>query len=385
MSVRTAVDRQLTVAVFTPWYPEPERPWDGTFVANQCDALRDLGVRIRVFKLTRDGLTARMHEIDPADRTAVPHTRRRILGAHHLASLVHRGRLWSEPVDAVLAEGVWASSLLRRVVAPMVVVLHGRAPMTASGARTDPVRRRIIAGSLRRAQALVAVGPDIVDDLPPELRAGCHVVPNGVLLDAFAPRGGSTFERLNADDFPRFVTVGNVDTNKNQETLLRAFAAIRDRWPAASWWVVGDGPERHRLEGLRDQLGHGDRIHFTGRIAPDEVAKVLGESDLFVLPSRTEAFGCVYLEAMAVGVPTLVSRSAGLAALVDDDRYLHDPDDSRQLLAKADAILSTPAQYEQAVAFGHALAEGCTWQAHAESLVDVLTHSVLNKKAVTAP
>ncbi|PZW03912.1 Glycosyltransferase involved in cell wall bisynthesis [Micromonospora phaseoli] len=376
----------MTVAVVTPWYPEPDRPWEGTFIANPCHALRKLGVRMRVFKLTGRPPAVRVNEIDPDTGRAIAPSGILIRSSRHLASVINSGWLWSESCDVVLVEEVWTSILLRKArTPPQVVVLHGRQPMTTSGARTDPIRRSIIAASLRRASALIAVGAGILEDLPPDLRQVCTVVPNGVLLDAFPRRAVSASERVRAADFPRLVTVGNVDSNKNQETVLRAFASIRDTWPTASWSVVGDGPERRRLEGLRDQLGHHDRIRFTGRAAPAQVAAILNRSDLFVMPSRIESFGCAYLEAMAVGVPTIVPRSAGLAALIDDDRYLHDPDNGAEIVAKANAILSSPTQYEQAVAFGLALAERWTWQAHAESLADVLRKSVAVREAVPTP
>ncbi|WP_341720189.1 glycosyltransferase family 4 protein [Micromonospora sp. FIMYZ51] len=384
MRTDIATGGRMTVAVLTPWYPDADHPWDGTFIANQCEALRASGVRVRVFKVNRRGPVFTVHEIDPDTRTVVASSSSRFFGSRHFAALLDGGRLWSGSCDAVLAEGPWMSTLLRRVNTPVVVVLHGRQPMTSSGARTDPIRRRIIAASLARAAALVAVGAGVREDLPPELRRACTVIPNGVPLDAFPRRAVSASARASAADFPRFVSVGNVGANKNQETVLRAFTAVRETWPAASWWVVGDGPERQRLARLRDQLGHHDRIHFTGRLAPAEVAEILRQSDLFVLPSRVEAFGCVYLEAMAVGVPTIMPRSAGIAALVDDDRYLHDADDGQEILAKATAILSSPAQYEQAVAYGRALADRCTWQAHAEALADVLRRSVTERAAVLA-
>jgi glycosyltransferase involved in cell wall biosynthesis len=364
------VTAALRVSAFTPWYPDAEAPWQGTFVRHKLEALHHLGVDVRVLKLRRGRAGFRVHEVD-LDGRRTPRPARVGLGAAHLAALVRRRQLWDEPCDVVLAEGVWATTLLRAVPLPLLGVLHGADPMTLSGARRDPVRRALTARALRRTDGLVAVGAPVMRGLPPDLRGRTTVIENGVPPGVFPRRRVPAGARFAAPDFPHLVTVGNVDTHKNQELLLRGFPAIRRVWPRARWTVVGDGPDRRRLQALRDRTGLTDAVRFTGRLPPAEVAAVLAGCDLFVLPSLREAFGCAYLEAMAVGVPTLVSRRAGLAALVDDERLV-DPTDLGDIIGRARAVLGSEAGYSSAVAAGHAVAERCSWTAHAERLSDVL-------------
>lgn len=370
----------LKVAVFTPWYPSEDAPWRGTFVRSQLDALCDLDVDVRIFTLAHRFPFLMLAEVDRDGRRVTPE--RLVAGSAHLAAAIRRSRLWHDEPEVILAQGHWVPTALRSVSLPLVGILHAEGAMTLSGAWRDPVRRGIVARSLRRLDRIVAVGEPVLSDLPPDLRDRATVIPNGVDRGVFARRAVSAASRLAAPDFPRFVTVGHVDPNKNQEVLLRAFPRVRRIWPNANWVIVGDGPRRERLEALRDQLGLHDSVRFVRRLPPSEVAAVLATSDLFVLPSRREAFGCVYLEAMAVGVPTIVPRSSGVAFLVRDERHLHDPMDADEIIAKARAVLTDPESYERAVAHGTAIVEAHSWPRTAERLREVLASAAGRGHAV---
>ncbi len=79
--------------------------------------------------------------------------------------------------------------------------------------------------------------------------------------------------------------------------------------------LVGDGPDYGRTQALVHELGLADRVHFVGVV--DEVAPLLSAADLLLLPSETESFGLVALEAMASGVPVVASRVGGLPEVVE--------------------------------------------------------------------
>jgi L-malate glycosyltransferase len=79
--------------------------------------------------------------------------------------------------------------------------------------------------------------------------------------------------------------------------------------------MVGDGPECGRARQLVEQLGLSEHVRFVGIV--EEVASLLAEADVLLLPSETESFGLVALEAMASGVPVVASRVGGLPEVVE--------------------------------------------------------------------
>jgi N-acetyl-alpha-D-glucosaminyl L-malate synthase BshA len=93
------------------------------------------------------------------------------------------------------------------------------------------------------------------------------------------------------------------------EDVIRVFARVNKRIPSKIL-MVGDGPERYKLEEMCSQLGLCSRVKFIGKVRDTQA--VLEISDLFILPSETESFGLAALEAMAVGVPVISSNTGGI-------------------------------------------------------------------------
>ena len=88
---------------------------------------------------------------------------------------------------------------------------------------------------------------------------------------------------------------------KGHEELLRAWPGVLARHPRAQLWIVGDGDDRPRLEALAAQLGVAAAVTFTGRVSDVELDRRYRRCRFFVMPSRHEGFGLVFLEAMRAG------------------------------------------------------------------------------------
>ena len=136
--------------------------------------------------------------------------------------------------------------------------------------------------------------------------------------------------------------VGRLVERKGVNHVIRALGAVRRRVPARLV-VIGDGPERKRLEHLAQEVGVAAHVEFRGRVSDEDLCRAYAAADVFVLPSvldarqDTEGLGVVLLEAMNYSVPVIASDIGGITDIVQHDRtgLLVPPGNERAL---ADAL-----------------------------------------------
>ena len=104
---------------------------------------------------------------------------------------------------------------------------------------------------------------------------------------------------------PVMVTLGRLAREKNVEFLIRQMVTSQMKEAGVHFLIVGDGPDRERLEFLVKELELENVIHFTGMVPPEEVYKYYHLGDIFVSASQSETQGLTYIEALACGLPLL--------------------------------------------------------------------------------
>jgi glycosyltransferase involved in cell wall biosynthesis len=114
------------------------------------------------------------------------------------------------------------------------------------------------------------------------------------------------------------LSVGRLVPVKDHATLVRGLARLPADLPPWRCWIVGAGPEREALAALVEECGLAGRILLTGH--SDEVPRLLGLGDLFLLTSVNEGFGRVLLEAMATGLPVVATAVGGIPSVLDSGR-----------------------------------------------------------------
>ena len=145
------------------------------------------------------------------------------------------------------------------------------------------------------------------------------VIPNGIDLDAFRPTGRQESGFRNHDSaLRRVVTVARFRPEKGLDTFIDAARLAVQRVPDLEFTLVGDGPLAGALEARVQSAGLSGRVRFLG--LREDVADVLRDHDLFVLPSRSEAFPNAVLEAMATGLPIVATRVGGVPEMVEHGR-----------------------------------------------------------------
>lgn len=182
---------------------------------------------------------------------------------------------------------------------------------------------RVVANSTAAARRLRLEG----------VRPGTIVqIPNGIDLDRFRPVVESSRPAR------RLVTVARLRQEKGLEVLLDAMAILVRSHPHLALTMVGDGPMARDLANRVTALGLDHHVTLPGHTP--HVAEALAAADLFVLPSRSEAFPNAVIEAMAMGLPIVATNVGGVPELIDHGRSgILVPPDQPEALAGAIADL----------------------------------------------
>ena len=178
---------------------------------------------------------------------------------------------------------------------------------------------------------------------------------------------------------PLIVTVGTLVERKGHDKMLEALSLLDPHACKLNYVIVGDGPNRLRLQSLALQLGIDRSVHFTGRVSDAEVAFWLSRCDLFAMPSRDtggkfgeEGFGIVYLEANAFKKPVLGGDSGGVGDAVCPgvNGVLVNPENAQTIARAIDQLLSDPSRRESLGRSGYRrVVEEFSWPARVEAIL----------------
>jgi glycosyltransferase involved in cell wall biosynthesis len=168
-----------------------------------------------------------------------------------------------------------------------------------------------------------------------------HVVHCGIDVEAFTPREPLPIRE--AAHARRLVTVGRLVPRKGHAVAIEALAEVVRARPDAELVIVGEGPERAALERLAGACGLSRHVSFAGIVWPTR--EVLRGADLFLFPSLDEPQGLALLEAAAIGVPIVASRTGGIPEMVDESSaVLVPPGDAEALASAVVRLLADPAR-----------------------------------------
>jgi glycosyltransferase involved in cell wall biosynthesis len=207
---------------------------------------------------------------------------------------------------------------------PVVHTEHGNHFSRSEGWLSDLKQALLYRLAFRRIERVFCVSTEIADVMKRRRIAPSSkiaVVTNGVGLESFADLPSSEQARQTFGiPIDAFVlgTVGRLVEVKRQDFLLRGAARLRERIPNLWVLLVGDGPERCRLEGVAKELGLGDRCVFAGFQSRPEIG--LRAMDVFALTSRSEGLPVSLLEAWACGIPIAAAAVGGIPDVVAHEK-----------------------------------------------------------------
>jgi N-acetyl-alpha-D-glucosaminyl L-malate synthase BshA len=195
------------------------------------------------------------------------------------------------------------------IALPIVTTLHGT-DITLVG--SHPFYKSAVTFSINKSDAVTSVSQSLKDDTIRlfNIKKNIEVVPNFIDLSKYSHSFTDCQRSLMAKEDEKIIThISNFRPVKRIEDVITIFYNIQKEIPA-KLMMVGDGPEKEMAEQMCKNLEIDNKVVFFGK--SNEIDKILCFSDLFLLPSETESFGLVALEAMACGVPIISSNTGGL-------------------------------------------------------------------------
>ena len=233
-------------------------------------------------------------------------------------------------------------------------------PSAMTGQKIEDIALAAIGWFYSWAQVLFAPNPELCSLLERSTQLACHLMPRGVDAKLFTPA-----KRRRKEDSSEIVLgyVGRLSVEKNVALLARIQKELDQRQEKFHFKIVGHGAEE---AWLRERL---PRAEFTGVLRGEALAEAYAGMDVFVFPSHTDTFGNVVLEALASGVPAIVTPDGGPCSIVCDGATGRIVNDERFASAIA-GIIANEEQHAHMRKAARAYALTASWDSVFEGVYD---------------
>ena len=323
------------------WYP----PDKGSFFREQSEAIVNAGVDIDVLSLRVKGIRdftkdlsllqrklKKTHESGIDVYRAIyykyPLTERHNIHpwAKKLSYLFARyikenGKPDLMHVHSSLWAGYAASMISEKYNVPYVLTEH-----RSIFVEDNPIAQRcvkpfyheIVAKALKNASKVILVSSklkSVLSDMEPSARKRMTTIPNFINTSVFVPPESPVPDKPFV-----FSSLSHLEYVKGMDVLIKAFSILKKTSPVpVALKIGGTGSEISKLKSLASELGVGQEVYFSGRLTRQQVITHMQNSHAFVLASRFEAFGVVFIEAMATGLPVISTKSGGPEEIINKD------------------------------------------------------------------
>ncbi|MFO7154140.1 MAG: glycosyltransferase family 4 protein [Caldicoprobacter oshimai] len=243
-----------------------------------------------------------------------------------------------------LPDGYAAMLLSQELKKPFIVTIHGQ-DLQHTIYKNQGCRRSVekvfksanmiitVSGKLKRIGETEIGFPDKI-----------RVINNGINKKKIEGIALLARDTSNRRDEKIILSVSNLIKTKGIDFNLHALSRLLPKYPDVKYLVIGDGPEKESLLNLSKELGIDEHVEFMGKRPNDEVIKYMYNADIFSLPSWSEGFGIVYLEAMACGKPVIACQGEGIEDVIQhgETGFLVRPKDVDSLVEVLELLLDNP-------------------------------------------
>ena len=283
-----------------------------------------------------------------------------------------------------LPDGYCGMLIAQKYKKPLVVTIHGR-DFYKTIFRNEKCKgniEKVIFFSTKTivvSNILKNIGKDNLNIEKNKL----NVVPNGIDPKKLKTRNMNNSFNEQYRNKRIFLSVGYLIKRKAHRYVIKALSKLILKYPNIIYLINGDGPEENNLKKLAKKEGLEKLIKFFGRVNHQEVMRLMSSCDIFILPSWNEAFGVVYLEAMANGKPVIACQGEGIDGIIKDKEtgILVKPKEVDSLVKAMDYLLSNP---DEARVIGKRarklVLENYTWEKNAEKTIKIYKEALNSEK-----
>ncbi len=219
-----------------------------------------------------------------------------------------------------------ATVLKKKYGLPFIITEHS-SKLNKHATQISDLDKRLAIKAYQNCDQLICVSEALRQNILQNFQHDSIVIPNMVDNQCFQYLGQAK------DKSPFvFVSVGNLIPIKAFDKLIEAFAQVKG---GCKLLIIGDGPDREKLQNLIKKLQLGSQVKLLGRLNRNEINELYQQSHVFVLPSQSETFGVSYIEAMYAGLPVIATRCGGPESFVDDSNGMLVPVNDVASLAQA--------------------------------------------------
>lgn len=373
----------MKVLYISGMYPTPDYPQKGIFCHEQVKALKQIGVDVDVVVpmtvYDKEYETKKWKyedvEIQYVRFLKLPGGR----GYEHIGKLLYYSLLLSGikfqeydiiHADAPLPAGDAALKLSKKYKIPFVVHGHGLDVFFDESYKDAPNCKKIskvCKQVYEQANAIAGVSQKVLNCIQErvDIYDKSYVVYNGVDTTKFYPMSEKISEKY-------ILTVGNLIALKGHDDTIKAFAKLVNSGVTdVRLKIAGRGPLEMELKDLVERLGISNYVDFLGYVPYEKIAELMRNASLFCLLSWYEALGCVYLEAMASGIPTIGCYGNGIDEVITDglDGFLVDNKNVQQIFEKMKMIFQGKAYENVGVKARKTVEDNYKWIDSAKNLL----------------
>jgi len=226
-----------------------------------------------------------------------------------------------------------ADILSKELNIPFLAAVHSSDITVLSDFRYSAFKKRMIS-AYKNASAVLPRSfwlKDKIKKLIPDLNKPVEIIYSGIPLALTSEN--EQYERAFNPKKCKILTVSSLIKRKNIKTLILAFKKLKKKFPKATLEIIGEGPEKEKLEilAIKSKFDNKKDVIFCGALPKNEVYKKMKQADIFILPSKNETFGMVYMEALSSGMIVCCTANSGVDGIIKDNEngFLTKPDKKR--------------------------------------------------------